>query len=221
MTPNPKQQLWLQQYLRNNLSYQETYAEFYDHILAALENMPLGVNFADAIKKVIDEDFGGIRGMRTIEIQYQKSTFREMQTKYFDALLSCLAFPQVFLLLAYSAIVCYTVQQRWYNFFVFLILMIVVRLIPGSMKLTRYVRSGYVFGDIKRSVKDSFFKWVDYISGIILLAVLCGTDLFKSTPPALLKNPIFNAIFLVICGWHAIALYRVYRHDITANPIIN
>jgi len=221
MKLSQSEELSLQKYLRSNLRYRETYAEFYDHILSSLENMPGNINFDESIKRIIDKDFGGIAGMRTIEIQYQKSTFREMQTKYFDALLSCLTSPLIFLLLAYSAIVCYVVQQSWYNFFTFLVLMVTIRLVPGVMKLMRYIRSGYVFGDTKRSVKDSFFKWMDYIPGIILLVILCSTDLFGSTPPSIIKNPIFNVSFLIISGWHAIAFYKVYRHDIITSLTIS
>jgi len=221
MKPDISQKAWIKDCLRKNLKYRETYAEFYDHVLAALEALPSDFDIHDSVKKIIHEDFGGMAGMRDIEAKYQKSTFREMQFKYLDAVMECLKFPLILFLLPYSIIICFVVRQNWYNFFTFLILMVIIRLISGLMKFARYIRSGFVFADTKPSAKDSFFKWMDYVPGVILLAVLCGNDLFRSAPPALLKNSVFNAIFLIVSGWHAIAFYKVYRHDIKTSFTVN
>lgn len=40
MRPSQQQKLWLQDYLRQVLTYRETYEEVYDHVLVALEDKP-------------------------------------------------------------------------------------------------------------------------------------------------------------------------------------
>jgi len=211
----------LEKYLRKNLKYRETCAEFYDHILAALEAKPADGSFADAARQIINDDFGGIAGMRLIEAKYQQASFKELRDKYLQAILDCLKFPAVAVLLMYSIVVYYLVQQPWYSLVVFLGLMVAMRMIPGILKFARYVRSGYVFADSKRSARDIFYRWVDYIPGIVFVAVLCLTDAFNSTPLLIVKKPVFNMFFLILCGWHTVLFYKVYRKDLKTSFKIN
>src|SRR5258708_3419262 len=73
--------------------YRETYIEFYDHILSALEAKPDTMDFRVAVESIIADDFGGYSAMRTIETRYQKTIMREMQRKYLGYLIDCLKFP--------------------------------------------------------------------------------------------------------------------------------
>ena len=109
MVASQQEKQELEKYLRKNLKYRETCAEFYDHILAALEAKPADGSFADAARQIINDDFGGIAGMRLIEAKYQQASFKELRDKYLQAILDCLKFPAAAVLLMYSIVVYYLV----------------------------------------------------------------------------------------------------------------
>ena len=66
MKITPEQQSLLQRHLRKILKYRETYAEFYDHIVTAVEAEKANILFDDAVIGIIKNDFGGVKGMRSI-----------------------------------------------------------------------------------------------------------------------------------------------------------
>jgi hypothetical protein len=53
MKPNQNQQLQLQECLGKYLQYRETYAEFYDHIITALEAKPADAQFEETSKQMM------------------------------------------------------------------------------------------------------------------------------------------------------------------------
>jgi hypothetical protein len=101
MKPNQQEQQKMQRYLSSKLKYRETYAEFYDHIMSALENKSTDIPFELAMQNVIQDDFGGVEEMQRIENYYQRSIFIEMKKKYMSYVLANLKLPGIIILSAF------------------------------------------------------------------------------------------------------------------------
>ena len=224
MKPTSAQLKALKDYLRKALNYRETYAEFYDHILAALESKHGNMSFEDAVNSIIGEDFGGIERMRSIEKSYQKETMKEMQKKYLTYVIECLKFPLISIFAVCSIIVYYLIKQPWFNLFIFLGVLFILRIIPRLLKSIRYFITGYVFYDTKRSVKDSIFVWLDYIPGILFCFFMVLVPIFhKVSSMAWLKNmnsAVMTALF-ILYALHTFVFYKVYKEDIKTIVTVN
>lgn len=222
MKPNQLQQQQLRQYLGKNLKYRETYAEFYDHILAALEARPADTPFEDVAWKIINEDFGGIEGMRAIEDKYQFSIFREMKKKYL-----CYAaenFKPQWLAMTgiFAALVYYIVTQHWFSFLDFMLLLIGIRLIPAILQAKRQLKTIPAYGAPRRSIKSGFFTWVNYIPAIImigLISLMPGS--FRNTDWIQAMNPVVMVVLFTLVAMHSVAFYKVYRDDIRTSFTVN
>ena len=83
--------------LKNNLheriTYQETYNEVYDHILTALENTDDNVPLAQALDNIMQNDFGGFKGLQVIEKKRRWMVARQMAKKQLWYFLDHLKFP--------------------------------------------------------------------------------------------------------------------------------
>ena len=222
MKPNQQQKQLLQKYLCKGLKYRETYEEVYDHILAALENKSLPLSFGDAVNYIIREDFGGMNGIALMEAQYQKSTMKEMQKKYLTYIIEYLKFPQTGILVIYSIIVYCLVKQPWFNLLIFGGVFFILRIIPRLLKTIRYFKKGYILRDTKRSVKDRFFSWLDYIPALLFcFFILFTPGFYKGLPLLWLKNidSFFITIFFVIYSLHALSCFKLYKYDLRTKYI--
>lgn len=216
MKTSTEQQKLLRQYLRKSLKYRETYIEFYDHILTALEEQSIGVSFQDAINSIIREDFGGIEGMAAIEARYQKAAKGEMKNKYFDYFIECLKPPLIGITVALAILFYWITKQTWFNFSVFFEIFFTMRLIPAIVNHARWFKIGYTFLDTKKSVKDSFYMWLDYIPALIFVFLLFITPHARGESSIVgfkNANPFYITAFFVIYGLHIITYYRIYRNE--------
>ena len=153
MKPNQQQEQQLKHYLGNNLQYRETYAEFYDHIMAALEANNADVSFEAAMQKIISDDFGGAEGMRYIENKYQYSVFTEMRKKYLNEMIGNLKFPGIIMLSIFALLAYCLVKQPWFNFSVFLLLLLSIRIVPAILQMVLRFGSPSVYGQPKKSIR--------------------------------------------------------------------
>ena len=215
MKPTAEQQQFLSKYLSKNLWYRETYTEFYDHILSALETKPDNMLFEDAVESIVTADFGGFEGMSTTERQYKKTIFKEIQHQYLDHLIACFKFPHIGVTVILAILFYWVTKQSWFGFGVFIGIFAVLRVIPRMLWRVRNISAGYIFTRPKRSVKDGVFEWLDYIAPIlfavfIISGAICGyspIDWFKNI------NPIVLVPLLVLCALHTLAYYRVYKSE--------
>src|ERR1700744_1948174 len=223
MKVSPNQQIQLQQYLSKNLKYRETYAEFYDHILSALETLPGNASFDDASQKIIAEDFGGMAGMRLIENNYQRSVFTEMQKKYFSYAVENLKFPRVILWIVFTMAIYYLFKQPSFTFMEFFVMLIAIRFVPFLLQFVKKFNAVRVMGAPKRSVKRGFFKWLNKSQfGLILLSLVGMPHSFRSAGALqAILTEIFMTIFCLIVALHSYNFYRVYEDDIRTSFTIN
>lgn len=195
--------------------YRETYTEFYDHILSALEAKPDTMDFRAAVESIIADDFGGYGGMRTIETRYQKTIMREMQRKYLGYIIDCLKFPLVIITAALAVLFYWVTQQAWFNLSAFFLVIIYMRLVPGLLQGARYLWLGYIFKSIKRSVKTGAFKWLDFLPIAVCMVVVIIPALTTASPSAWFKNasPITLTLCMLLCALHTLIYYRVYKSE--------
>lgn len=216
MKPTTEQQEMLSKYLRKNLTYRETYAEFYDHILSALEARSGDMSFQDAVEYIITEDFGGVNGMLIIEKNYKKAITKEMKKKYLEYVVEYLKFPMIGIILSLSFLFYFIALQPWFNFITFMGTAFTIRIIPTLLKWARYFKTGYVFGDTKTSVKDSFFVWLDKVPGFIVVAlVVLSGSVFKESPLVWFKSagPGIKAFVPALVALHTLSFYNVYKDE--------
>lgn len=227
MIPNPEQRKLLKDYLNKNLNYRETYLEFYDHILTALEDKPADTLFEDAMNNIIKEDFGGFEVMAAIETRYQRATLQQMKKKYLNYITAYFKFPLIGITSMFALLLYYVVIQSWFSFIVFLGVFFTMRFMPSIIKGVRYFKSGYTFANTKASVKDNAYIWLDYIAAAVLLLLfflLKPSLLHNSISPVVwFKNtdPIIIALVLFSCALHTLTYYRVYRDEFKVSIVNN
>jgi hypothetical protein len=224
MKPTPDQELLLQKYLRKNLKYRETYAEFYDHILTAVEAEKTDVLFDDFVIEIIKADFGGTKGMRVIEAEYQRSVFKELKKKYRNCVLNNFRFPGIFITATLGVLIYLITKQPWFDMDVFLFNIIAIRLIPDVLRMITYIRLPRIYKAPLRSIKTDFFKWQNFITYFIfyLAYLLASHSLFSN--PVWLKEitvtPLIMAIPMLLVAIHSLTYYKVYRDDIKTGVIL-
>jgi hypothetical protein len=219
MKTTPEQQSLLQRHLRKILRYRETYGEFYDHILTAVEAEKADVIFDDAVIGVIKNAFGGAQGMRSIEEQYKLSVFKELKKKYLDHAMDNFRFPGLLITIVLSALIYFMVKQPWFNLNVFLFNLLAIRTIPGILIMLSNIRSPKVYGAPKRSIKSDFFKWQNFFAVFIFfIAFSMATSNNFPDPPAAFKKLIPGVptmtILMILIVLHSLTYYKVYRDDI-------
>jgi hypothetical protein len=207
-----EQKTWLRNYLSENLKYSETCAEFYDHILTGLEHYEAQVSFFDAVDAIIIRDFGSIWGMIANESRYHDHTIAEIKKKYWHTIKDTTRVPSIIMFMASAAVVFYAVNQPWFNNSIFALLLFTIALIPSVLNGIRYIKTGFVFKDTKKSVKDEAFIWMKNAPAVFSVLVLFLVWLFKipmNTEPV--KQPIIITIILLAYAIHTLSFYKTYK----------
>jgi len=219
MRVNNERKSELKKYLNDGLRYRETSAEFYDHILSALETKPENTSFSEAVNNTIDEDFGGPNGMARVERQYKAQVTREIRKRYFTYLIDYFKLPLIALTGILTLGFYWLVIQPWFSFLNFVLMLLCMRIAPGLLRITRNLAAGYVFTRPKRSIKDSVFKWLDYLPVFVLAAFIIISAINHQNPEVAFThaNPFILNFLLLIFAMHIIAYFRVYKKELTTS----
>jgi hypothetical protein len=214
MKPTIAQQDILKKYLWKNLTYNETYAEVYDHILTALENQPDNISFQEAVDSITNHDFGGFNGLAMIETRYRRAATSEIKNRYLGYLTACVKPPLIAVLIISMAAVYYVVCQSWFNYTLFIWIYFSICGILAILFDIRYIRKGNSLGRNKKSVKNRGFLWLRYIPMGILFCMfpIFPCLFFKDSDPSHWFNNASPAVITVILTAfivHALAYYRV------------
>lgn len=233
MKPTPQEKQWLQEYLYQALSYRETYAEVYDHILLALEDRPAREFFASTVYDIIDEDFGGSINMLNMEIDCKSTVDAEVKAEYWRNAITWLKPPLIGYTIAIWVII-FCLPRGRYTFIVQGVLFLIVVFVPVIIISIRGFRIGKKYGDTKESIRDSGFRWLIYgffLINIFLLRPIVGLISFilqqmlgYSTKEAYMHSPI--ALFVGTIGtmiWiiHLFSLVKVYRDEFKTGMVTN
>jgi hypothetical protein len=216
MKPNQNQQLQLQECLGKYLQYRETYAEFYDHIITALEAKPADAQFEETSKQIINDDFGGIEGMRRIENKYQSSIFVEMRNRYFHYLLENLKLPWVLLFVMGALLIYELTSQPWFTFLDFFILFTVIQVIPRLLQVAVRFKAKHLYGEPRTSIKKGFIWWMNRIPATIAVAwfLFLAPHRYSNIVVTEHVNDYATTGFIVLVMLHTLTFYQVYRGDI-------
>lgn len=216
-----QQQDLLKKYLSKNLKYRETYLEFYDHILSALAFSSADMPLWEAVEKIIETDFGGYAGIAGIETRYKNTIFKEIQKRYFAGLVGYFKLPLIGITAMLFVLFYAICIQPWFSFMIFFGIIIAIRIVPGLIKSIWHIRSGYLFSNTKKSVKDGVFKWLDYLPGMLFILFLTAHALDQRSPVDWFKNtsPIILAVLMMACALHTIVYYKIYQNEFKASAI--
>ncbi len=173
MKPTLQQEEILRKYLRDALAYRETYEEVYDHILSALEQKPQGIPFQEAVNQILNDDFGGGKGLVEMEKKCYQSVVDEtigQQWKYFK---SNFKFPNLIYTLILFLTIYFIVSKIAFASFIIVFLVFAGILVPGLFMLIRYYWMGYFTLDTKKSIKDKIMgKIAGRCSQLIMFTML-------------------------------------------------
>lgn len=219
MKISPEQKIALQKYLRKVLKYRETYAEFYDHILTAVEAEKTDSTFDDVVITTIKNDFGGVKELRLIENEYKLSVFKELKRKYLDFAMDNFRFPGVFSTIILTVLIYILVKQPWFSLEIFLWNVLAIRCIPWILFAMINIRSAWTNGAPQKSIKSDFFKWQNFIAVFIFLAAISMTSSGNFGNPAwfqklLVPGAPAMTVLIVLIALHSLTYYKVCREDI-------
>jgi hypothetical protein len=200
----------LQLYLHKNLQYRETYTEFYDHILSALENVTDNVPFMSAVDAIVKQDFGGYDGMTAIEVGYYRAVTKEIRHKYIANLAGCFKFPLVGITAMLALFFYWLTRQLWFGGMEFLLSPILIQIIPSFINK---IKLRGIFSNTKKSIKYNAFSWLH--PNIFWMVLIILELFYKDSSTAWEKSfrPDISAIFLLACAAHTLALYKTYRQE--------
>lgn len=219
MKPDARQNEVLKQYLRKVFLYRETYEEVYDHMVSALQSQPDNTSFETAVNQIICEDFGGHDRLINLERDCKKAMERDLRKRQLNYFLSFFKFPTV-LLVAGFAVILYQILNgallsnhtiRW--------LFWGMTLLPYFAVPLRYYFTGYVFGDTKRSIRDSMMGSLSMLP----LRVFCAA--FALSVTGVINGISFKPdVTLITAGVVLFAIYffaffKLSREEFKVNVI--
>jgi hypothetical protein len=133
MIPNHEQEEYIKDKLLGRFKCRETYEELYDHVFTALEAVPNDVPFFDAANKIIENDLGGAKAIKSIENKYLKIAIKEYITDYFKCISQCLT-SYVMLIIIPATIGYYLLMQyEWFNEVIGQVITSFIILIPAAI----------------------------------------------------------------------------------------
>ena len=154
MKPTLQQGEILKKYLREALLYRETYEEVYDHVLTSLAQKSEESSFQNAVNEILNDDFGGGKGLVEIEKKSYQLVVNEtinQQWKYFKY---SFKFPGLLYTLMLFLTTYFIISKIAAASFIILFLVFAGMILPGIMMLIRYYYVGYSTSDTKKSIKD-------------------------------------------------------------------
>ena len=204
MKPTQQQLSVLQDILRKQITYRETYEEVYDHVLTALTQYDDNIPLMQTVNNILFKDFGGFAGLRLMERKRRWLIARQMINKQFWYFSKHFKFPLLPLILLIFCFFFYFADKIKLNIVGWFIL-VAMAIIPVFIRGIRYFKTGYFSNDTKKSINDFPFKIIGIIPfyitfWIIIVEVKNWKELTISTPV-----PIDPLIFSLLS-----TLYIIY-----------
>ncbi len=154
MKPTLQQEENLRTYLADILKYRETIDEVYDHVLTAVEEKSENVRFQDAVNQVLNDDFGGNKGLVKTERQRLRDATWEGFVQISKYIKSDFEYPNIFYTLLIFAISYYTTINIVLNGSSVAFLPLYIILLVSILKLGRTFFIGYYKSDTRKSIQD-------------------------------------------------------------------
>jgi uncharacterized membrane protein len=155
MKPDARQDDLLKQYLRKAFIYREIYEEVYDHIISALDSRTPAASFQSVVNDIIRDDFGGHDQLIKLERNCKKAMEKDLRRKQFNYFILFFRFPNVIYVLVATVAIYQLLSKSMLSDQTIKWLFWGMTLLPYFVIPLRYYVTGYVFGDTKRSIRDS------------------------------------------------------------------
>lgn len=207
----------LQDTLNEGVTYRETYEEVYDHLLTALEHSDNSLSLPKTLNNIMQSDFGGFKGLRSIEKKRRWMVGRQMAKKQFWYFIDHLKFPLLPITLIIFVALYYLVINIKFNAFGFFL---AVAVLPSLFNGLRYFTIGYKFKSTQKSIKDLPFKVISnfpyyfFFMGSIICQGIYFINVenhnyleFYNLPPLLLSS-----LYALYITYH-ISFFRLYRDE--------
>ena len=207
--------------LKNNLkegvTYRETYEEVYDHLLTALENSDNSLPLAKTLNNIMQNDFGGFKGLQVIEKKRRWMVARQMAKKQLWYFLDHLKFPLLPITLIIFAALYYLVSNVKFNAFVFFL---AVAIIPSLFNGLRYFTIGYRYKSTQKSIKDLPFKVISNFPYYFFFmgSIICQAIYFRNVENHNylefynLSPLLLSSLYALYITYH-ISFFRLYRDE--------
>jgi hypothetical protein len=215
MKPTTEQDILLRKYLRETLRYRETYEEVYDHVLTALEHNAYTGTLEDAVNQILRDDFGGYDQLRKMEYKAKGVAIADGVRKYMVFFVDYFRWPRLAYTMCFAALIYFTVGQVALAPIMFEAIFAVIILMPAILSLRRYYVVGYLFRDVKKSIRDDVFARIAMVPtrlfvflGLgIIISIDKGHNIWTNATPAIL-----TALYL-LSAIYLLALVRLYRDE--------
>jgi hypothetical protein len=224
MIPNHEQQEFIKDKLLGRFKCRETYEELYDHVLTALETVPDDIPFFDAVNNIIENDLGGAKAIKSIEIKYFKIAIKESIADYFRCIGQCLT--SYFMLIIIAATIGYylLMQHEWFNAVIGQVITSFIILVPATIITSKTIVARKKMGwgtpkmdYAKSSLKplgNSFMLFFPMILWPVTQNVCSSLQRAKLMPRQIdyfgMPVNIATVLFFIILI-HAVAYYKLYK----------
>ena len=207
MIPTETQDQELRKYLHSILKYSETFEEAYDHILTALEKETQTGSFEQAVRKVINEEFGSPKGLVDMEHSYYKAATKDATRQQNQSFLNHFKFPGILYTLLLFTVIYYGINALNLTIYGLLGILSVMISISWISILVKYYYAGFYTNNIKRSVKDKIFMnlsgrpfsfiYIVFSIGILGNRAMKINFLIASYPAFLSALMVINVLYIV------------------------
>jgi len=102
----------IKQLVNNQVRFNETYCEVYDHVMTALEAKDSLSDVQQAYNDIIEEDFGGHRGIETLEENRREIVRMETFQKQKQMLYAFFKLPGLLILIGLCSVYYYLFEHR-------------------------------------------------------------------------------------------------------------
>ena len=215
MKPTAEQDILLKKYLREVLRYRETYEEVYDHVLTALERDVYTGTLEEAVNQILREDFGGYDQLQQMESKAKKSAIAESNTTYIRFYFSYFNWPKLPYTLLFGLILYFSLSQISLSPAICLGVIMLAMLSPAVLAWRRNYRIGYLFTDIKKSIRDDVFVSISSIPNRLFVFLGIGVTIQIGSGKNILiyATPTVLTILYTLLTIYILSLIKLYRHE--------
>ncbi|MES2278345.1 MAG: hypothetical protein V4592_20100 [Bacteroidota bacterium] len=215
MKPTEQQDILLRKYLRDTMRYRETYEEVYDHVITALESNVYNGTLEEAVNQILRVDFGGYDQLRRMEAEAKTIAINDAISRFLQFVWSYFKGMRLLYTAVFAVLVYFTLAQIKLQPLGFGAIFALVILTPGILSLRRYYVVGYLFRDVKKSIRDDVFGRIAMVPtrlfvfmGLgIIIAMDKGHNIWQNATPAVLT------VLYALSAIYLLSLVRLYRDE--------
>ncbi|MVN20552.1 hypothetical protein [Mucilaginibacter arboris] len=186
--------------------------------MTALEQKPSEISFQDAVNTIINNDFGGGKGLVEMEKKCYESVVDEMLGQQWNYLKSNFKFPNLFYTLILLLTFYFVVSNIPFAPFIIAFLLTTI-VVVSILTLARYFYIGYFTLDTKNSIKDKIIARIASIPGMLIhpgIIFVWSFFLNRNTNKLNLlvtNHAVIVAIFISMFILYIISFIRLNRQE--------